>query len=445
MQKATCRVYYETKAVTRIMTTINYVNASLEIWGCIMSAVVAVCLFMSGRQHEITNRLYLRMLFCHFCILFFDVLALFFRGKINPLCWWGVRISNFIAFSSSYLLMMAFSDYLTAFLGARGPVSERPRQICRLLSIIGLCLLVVNLFFPLIYSVDAGNIYHRESFFWFSHILGIAGLLANSWLVLVYNDKTDPQEEAALWTYMILPILALTVQIFSYGIVLANLSYTIALVVIFIFIQAEQGRYMAEQEKRLQHSRVMIMLSQIQPHFLYNALNSISYLCKKDPAAAQAAVNDFAVYLRSNLDSISRTEPIPFEKELEHVKTYLSLEKMRFGDEVNFSFDIEAASFLVPALSVQPLVENAVKHGLGETENGGTVTIATREKKDCYEITVTDDGVGFDPSRVKNDGRTHVGMQNVKERLETICGGTLTISSQPGQGTRAVITIPKTQ
>ena len=102
-----------------------------------------------------------------------------------------------------------------------------------------------------------------------------------------------------------------------------------------------------------------------------------------------------------------------------------------------------ADSFEIPLLSVQPLVENAVKHGVGMKEDGGTVTISTRENDENYEIIVSDDGVGFDTSEVKNDRRSHVGMENTKRRLKDICNAEVMITSTIGEGTTAKIIIPK--
>lgn len=206
--------------------------------------------------------------------------------------------------------------------------------------------------------------------------------------------------------------------------------------------QKELLRYQKIQNEMLQ-MRVSIMVSQIQPHFLYNSLTSIAQLCEKNPSKAKKATIEFSEYLRRNMNSLKEQAPVPFESELKHLETYLSLEKMRFGDELNVEYDIEITDFLIPSLTVQPLVENAVKHGVGMKEDGGTVTIATKEFDDRYEVIVSDDGVGFDTSKKPNDGRTHVGMENVKNRLKTMCNAVLNIESTIGKGTVSKITIPK--
>ena len=197
-------------------------------------------------------------------------------------------------------------------------------------------------------------------------------------------------------------------------------------------------------QQELYDAQVQIMVSQIQPHFMYNALASIAILCKLDPATAYKATVTFSKYLRGNMDSLKQTEPVSFERELEHLKQYLYIEKLRFADKLNIQYDIHTTDFKVPMLSVQPIVENAVKHGVGMKREGGTVTIASNETESSYEITVSDDGVGFDADAPKKeDGRSHVGMENTKKRLRDMCDAEITVTSTPGEGTTVRIIIPK--
>ncbi len=198
----------------------------------------------------------------------------------------------------------------------------------------------------------------------------------------------------------------------------------------------------AKLEKELEDSRIAIMLSQIKPHFLYNVLNTIYHLYRKEPETAQEAVNSFAEYLRCNMLSIENNEPIPFSKEYEHIQTYLSLELIRFRGKLNVIYDVEVTNFKLPPLTVEPLVENAVKHGVTKKRGGGTVTVSTRKTTQGIQITVADTGVGFDPDTYMSDGKPHVGIRNVKERLEKMVGGGLSITSSEN-GTVAVVTIPE--
>lgn len=202
-------------------------------------------------------------------------------------------------------------------------------------------------------------------------------------------------------------------------------------------MEAEQKLIRAQ----LQENRIAIMISQIQPHFIYNTLGTIQQLCKEDPEQASRLVQNFSIYLRGNFSELDNTVPIRFAKELEHIRCYTEIELIRFPD-MTVRYDIQTEEFLLPALTVQPLVENAIKHGLMGLEEGGAVTISAYEEQDDYCIVVSDDGVGFDVAAL-TDTKKHIGIRNVRERLQAMCGGSLTIESQPGAGTRVQIRIPK--
>ena len=232
-------------------------------------------------------------------------------------------------------------------------------------------------------------------------------------------------------------------QCFLYGFAVTMLLQLIRLV-LDIRKQYREAIEYQKVQKELYEAKVAVMVSQIRPHFMYNALSSIAMLCKLDPDRAYTATVTFSDYLRGNMDSLKQTAPVPFSKELEHLKKYLYIEKMRFDDMLNIRYDIQTEAFSVPQLSVQPLVENAVKHGVGMKEDGGTVTIATRETETAYEILISDDGVGFDTSAPpKEDGRSHVGMENTRKRLKEMCNAEIVITSTPGEGTTAKVIIPK--
>ena len=204
-------------------------------------------------------------------------------------------------------------------------------------------------------------------------------------------------------------------------------------------------QFVRDHERELKDGqRVQIMLSQIKPHFLYNALGAIEELCESNPQMAKTATVTFSRYLRGNMTSIGATDSIPFEKELSHTKLYLELEQIRFEDALRVEYDISCMDFTIPTLTLEPLVENAVRHGIRGNEDGrGTVTISAREFQDRFEVSVQDDGPGFDPERMPDDGHPHVGLTNVRERLMQVCGGTLQIESYVGCGTTATIVLPK--
>lgn len=209
-------------------------------------------------------------------------------------------------------------------------------------------------------------------------------------------------------------------------------------------IRNQQASALAERlKKEVESSRTAIMLSQIKPHFLHNSLGVIQELCHSEPLAAEDAIGNFAQYLKGNMGALESDELIPFKKELEHAECYLEIEKLRFGDQLNVEIKAEDVRIKLPALTIQPLVENAVRHGVRKREESGTVTISATEYPDRCEVVIEDDGPGFDPTEPQEDGKLHVGIANVRQRLQRMCGGELRIDSAPGEGTRAIIILPK--
>ena len=183
-----------------------------------------------------------------------------------------------------------------------------------------------------------------------------------------------------MWTPM---IMALILDIFNQFIGFSDLrffTYGLAVTMIAQIVRTVfdlrrkylESIHYQQMQKELYEAKVQVMVSQIRPHFMYNALSSIAMLCKIRPETAYEATIKFSDYLRGNMDSLKQTAPVPFRKELEHLEKYLYIEKLRFGKKLNVEYDIQAEGFEIPLLSIQPLVENAVKHGVGMKEDGGT-------------------------------------------------------------------------
>ena len=201
-----------------------------------------------------------------------------------------------------------------------------------------------------------------------------------------------------------------------------------------------------ELEKRtlnaeLTESRISTMMSQIRPHFIYNTLGSIEQLCRLDPPKAQELVHNFAKYLRGNFGELDNPRPILMSQEMEHVHHYVSIENLRFPD-MTFTFEMNTEDFRIPALTIQPIVENAIKHGLMRLPKGGAIRVVSYATDNDYLISVVDDGVGFDVGTLSED-RHHVGIRNIRERLKVMVNGTLEIESTVGEGTKVLIKIPK--
>ena len=188
------------------------------------------------------------------------------------------------------------------------------------------------------------------------------------------------------------------------------------------------------------NNRIVLAMSQIRTHFVFNILTAISGFCKYDAKKADDALICFSRYLRRNIDIMEKDEAVLFSKELEYLEDYIALEQIRFGSMITFEKDIEEENFKIPPLIIQPIVENAIRHGLVEHGKSGTVRLSTTKDKDNNIITVSDDGVGFLPEECSKEDA--VGIRNVRFRIENMLNGKLIIESAPGNGTKVTILIP---
>ena len=225
------------------------------------------------------------------------------------------------------------------------------------------------------------------------------------------------------------------------GALVFSLLHTVA-VMLYVFEHAQRQVKMAEE---LSESRFRLMMNQLKPHFIRNSLATIRVIIRHDPQKAYDLLYDFANYISYNIDSMRETELTPFAEELKHIREYTNIQEEHMRHRLRMVYEPGPADFLIPPLSVEPFVENAVRHGVWPKREGGTVTVGSGETEDAYIITVRDDGVGFDPSDPPPPAlRGHgIGMKYAVERIETMVNGTVRVESEPGKGTVVTITIPK--
>lgn len=212
--------------------------------------------------------------------------------------------------------------------------------------------------------------------------------------------------------------------------------------------QQRKEKELEELERELMLSRIRNSTSQMQPHFLYNALGSIQEVILIDPHYASELLGDFTVHLRSCVRAMTKDEPIPFSEELKNIKAYVNIEKMRLGGRLHVEYDIRTTAFYILPLCIQPLVENAIRHGIYRRgRQGGTVTVRTWEDAASWTIQVEDDGTGFDVQQyfqeIREGNRDSTGIMNIRFRLEKVMGAALCIRSAPGAGTTATIRLLK--
>ena len=364
----------------------------------------------------------------------FDIMMISFKDELLVVKTYGRQLS----------LMLA-----TYFIGMMncGALKHKYKKTAEIvMNVSGL----INLF--IIVFATVGKVLLYDTLFLWETVQYVISIILIVLCVLETKRENRFNKELFLYVCMHIAILV-DMSGMYYGMYYSGICYKVVYVImliLFMFYGAKQvilDHQAAQKNKKLkaelEQSRIAIMLSQIQPHFLYNSLTSVMDLCDSNPKQAKAAIADFADYLRGNLSSLKTETLISFRTELEHIERYLRLEKLRFQEELEIVYDIQTQDFMIPALSVQPLIENAVKHGVGQKVGGGTVVIHTHEAECEYIIRIMDDGIGFSELEYADDGEVHVGIENTKNRLDMMLNAQLEIESKKGEGTIACIRIPK--
>ena len=356
---------------------------------------------------------------------------------------WLTKLFGFFSYGGGTIMALFYLFCILSFVEERGApdVSYRSAYLMRIVCGCYLVLVFLSMFNGMLFQVDAHGNLTDGPYYWIAWLIDPMILLIEILVVVHYRKNLSRFGTIVMLNFGLVSLLTTGLQSIWYP-VPELLACTLALLLMFMLFYWEMAKNLVENERELMQSQVSLAISQIQPHFLYNTLSTIAELCRKDSAMAEEVTNRFALYLRGNLEHMGDSFPVEFSKELKHVQTYLWIEKIRFQEELQVVYDTQTEDFIIPALTVQPLVENAVKHGMMGSENVCTITIRTKCVERGYQVIIEDDGCGFDPEQVKNDGRKHIGIESVRSRLKFMVGGTLTVKSAIGKGTTVIIEIP---
>lgn len=372
------------------------------------------------------------MLLAGFCMIFSDknIALIIHKYTFNTMAFGVCRI----------LYMLCVIEMLCSYMNG-----DMQRKISKLIGV-----MKVNIIITMIIPVFADVLFYDMLFYW-----GIGqALICIAILGVILKDITS-KRKAPHWSIALegVACFAFIVDFVAVYSGFWNAAYASGILffallsggcMVFMYtvpknIKAAERAQKLEQE--LSDSRIALMMSQIRTHFIFNVMNAISALCSIDPKKADEALIQFSRYLRRNTSIMEEDEPIPFLKEMQHLEDYVFLEKLRFGNRVSFEKEIETMDFVLPPLTLQPLVENAIKHGFIEVGESGKVILKTTETEDEIQISIIDNGVGFEPEALEKE--SSVGVRNVRYRLERMVNGRLEIKSVTGEGTQVTIYLPK--
>lgn len=417
-------------------------NIALDIFSIVLSLIPILYLLDSGRYKEELHQSFLGIAVSNIAMITGDLAEWLLPRPVLPWQRALLYALTVLYYAASALILFFFSRYIAAYMQLSGRGKRRYLGAVSILCTGDILLALASPFTGSIFYL-AKDGYHRGPLFIISQLIPLLCYSLFIALVIIYNRKLKRRELIFFLLYVFIPLVSNMIQMLFQGIAVVNSGVSIAILLILVNIQFEHELTMRQLEKELAEQRIDIMLSQIQPHFLYNTLGTIAWLCRNDPPRAEKAVREFSQFLRGNIDSLRNRGLIPFEKELEHVKNYLYLEQQRFQDRLTVIYDIRTTDFFVPPLSLQPLVENAVRHGILRKRKGGVIALHTEKTERNAVVRIADNGIGMERARaLPHPGdHEHIGIENVRTRLQTMVSGTMEIDSGD-YGTVITISIP---
>ncbi len=385
----------------------------------------------------------------YFILLIIEMFMIFFGSIISWSCELdpSKNLFNELGLLVSYEVMilatLTFWLYLTYVIGVRNRRVKVLNVLNMLLFLIGSFLIISNFFNHQLFYVNGAGEYVRTSFSDLALVAPLSILLMSNVAIFFYIRGL--RRKVSLFCIVLLPIIATVMEAYFGSVELMYIITFFSLLIIYGNFYVGRSEELLKKESELVKQRADILVSQIQPHFLYNALTSIMNI-KGNPPDTMFAIADFGKYLRGNLDSLKQRAPIPVAKELDHVETFMILEQLSLGTGLELEMNIHDRNFLVPALSLQKLVEKCIENGYPPNNPKGKIILTTDETDNSHIVTVEDDGTGFDASAVLDKERAEVfGLYTIQHRIEEQVDGTLDIESQIGKGTLITIVIPKVE
>ena len=418
----------------------NVVNITLDVFSAVLTIMIGIYL-ISRRNDTKENRYFLWICIWNLFFILGDLSDWCCNGLAHA--WYPValHVGQIIYYVVLIPFLYTMMKYVCAYLSAYGKVPGAYMQATVLLAGLHFVGCVLTQFNGLFYYISEENIYYIGKGVLLASIFPAIVYVMITILTISFRKLLCKRSLIALLSYVWIPLLGQVIQYFFRGVATLNAAITLAILFMFFNVQLDRDVQYEKDKQELMEANIKVMLGQIKPHFLYNTLAAIRGLCDTAPEKAKSSINDFSIFLRANMTSLSNDKAIPFEQELAHVKSYLNLIQQMYMDEIKVEYDIQATDFCIPALSLQPLVENAVHKGIRKKGTEGTIIIHTEETKQGFKIVISDDGVGFHTDILNEEG--HLGIRNVKKRIEVMCGGTVSIESTIGKGTTVLVNIPK--
>ncbi|MBQ9484159.1 MAG: histidine kinase [Ruminiclostridium sp.] len=429
---------------------LEFVQAVIELWNGLFLLIMIFSLMLGRRTDKLggsrikiplTNEI-LIFFIALFLYNIFGVIVIVTEGTETEI-WRNIKIvSIFGYYAAGAFQTLLFLQLIKTHIAEKNNMKKLGYvvTVVQLLQAPCLALLAATPFTGALYYIDEGNCYKRGELFGAWHYTTIASFVFIIAVIALTWKKLDSFLKKIVITAAVIPLIAFIFNFVHSEVSWNNLSVSLLAMIIYMLYEknrasvtvqavtelAETRQQLAERELALEQSKNETLMAQIQPHFINNSLMAIRSQCVNYPEVYESITN-FSLYLRSNFEALGNTQKIGFDREMESIEAYLALEQQNFGDRLKVEYDIDFDNFSIPPLIVQPLVENAVRHGIATREKGGTVRIKTRCKDGVITVEVTDEGNGNSNITMQQNARRGIGIENVRARVKYMNNGELEI------------------
>lgn len=437
------------------MDPYRLVSMVLDAFGVLVAAVFFWGFTINPKAMNEQSVLLAAMFSTNAFVLSADVSGLYFRGNVDY-----AGFSMWVN-SAYYFMGRLLNIYGLKYIALVSKFRKtEDRKIVRIGEYVGIFSLVevfLNYAFKFYFYIDEAGCYQRNGYIYYLCYVSSAVLMVIDLLIIRKSHSSKKTKNSFSLFVGICFVSAIVQPFVPFSIIYLGTLFALLLLYMNVQVRSskellmkdvwnqKQEKEIAERESEIMLQKMRIMQSQMQPHFLYNGMASIRRLIMKDPDKAIDAMDHFIKYLRGNVDLLSEDKLVPITQELDFVKNYLEIERIRFGDKISFEIYDYETDFSVPPMSIQTLVENAISHGIRKRPDGtGRVVIETGSTDKEYCVEVKDNGVGFDVNapEYEDKEKTHVGLSNTKYRIETLCKGKFIVHSKKDKGTTIKIYIP---
>ena len=410
-------------------------NISFDLFGMMICTIIHLTMSLDKRN-EITMPYFMCILLLETLLLFWDIIGWLIDGKPGMI--FLNNALNYYLYGSVLLIIAAYWLYL------RGIYQKYRREMAMMTDLIkialaaGIILILSNIFTGVLFTIDPDTArYVRSDTFYLSSVAPVAMILVSTAAILTFEE--DRRREIVLLTYMLIPLAAMVVQLFYYGTSLQYFAMMFSVVLMYVNLHLGRSTELINNETNMSRQRAAVMVSQIQPHFLYNALTAIMNI-KGNPPETRDAIAEFGHYLRKNLDSISLNHPIPIERELDHVETYLYLRKLKYGDRIDVELDLEDNGFFIPPYTVKIILERAIEYNVVHGVRSLRMALRT-ESTDREHVLVISD---LSPSEESLEfvAGYNEDIEILRARVRNMVGGTIENLVTGSGALDCVITIP---